>query len=149
MKRQSPASLLLLLGGALLIVGLPLQWSTVATTDGAISATLRGIDYAGYDIATTVVLGALLIAAALGVAIGQRWATVLGVVAAVMAGLWATLVYFAAANPIDGSSPGVTISVGAGVYVTAAGALLALIGAFLGIRGRSVAGVTSGVPSSV
>ena len=99
--------------------------------------------------ATTVAFGVLLVAAAFAVAAGQRWGHTFAVALAVMAALWAALVFFAAANPIDGSSPGVTVSVGAGVYVTAAGARLGLIGAVLGLRGRNVAVVTSGAPSSV
>ncbi len=147
MKRPA-ASVLLLAGGIVILLGLPLQWSTAMVGDLTL-ASRRGLDYAGYDVATTVALGALLVVAAFAGAGGQRWGHRLAVAVAVMAALWAALVFFAAANPIDGSSPGVTVSVGAGVYVTVAGALLGLIGAVLGLRGRSVAVVTSGEPSSV
>ena len=148
MKRQSAASVLLLVGGIVILIGLPLQWSTAMVGELTLAAR-RGLDYAGYDVATTVALAVLLVAAAFGVAAGQRWGNLLAVVVAVIAAMWAALVFFAAANPIDGSSSGVMVSVGAGVYVTAAGALLGLVGAVLGLRGRSVAVVTSGVPSSV
>jgi hypothetical protein len=145
MKRVSPASVLLLVGGVLVLVGLPLQWSTVATTDGSISLSLRGTDYAGYDIVTTIVLGLLLVAAAFAIAGGVRWGRVLAVVAAVLTSFWAALVYLAAASPASGGSTitGVDVSVGAGAYVLAAGALLGLIGAVLSFRGRGLAAVAA------
>jgi hypothetical protein len=151
MKRLSPASVLLLIGGVVILVGLPLQWSTVTSPDGAISVSLRGVDYAGYDIVTTAVLGLLLIVASFGVAAGRRWGHLLGVIVAVFACLWGALVVVAAANPTaDGNAlSGVTVSVGLGAYAVAAGAALALIGAVMSFRGRNVAVVTSGVPSSV
>lgn len=151
MKRVSPASVLLLVGGIVFLVGLPLQWSKVTTSDGAISVSLRGIDYASYDIVTTVVLGLALIGAAFGVAAATRWGVIVGVIAALLACMWGALVVVAAANPsADGSSlSGVNVSIGLGAYAVAAGAVLALIGAVLSFRGRSLAVVTSGVPSSV
>ncbi len=151
MKRLSPASVLLLGGGVVILAGMLLQWSTVSTPDGAISVSRRGIDYASYDIVTTAVLGGLLLIAAFGIAAAQRWGQVLGVVVAVFACLWGALVMVAAANPsADGTVlSGVKVSVGLGAYAVAAGALLALIGAVTSFRGRSIAVVTSGVPSSV
>jgi hypothetical protein len=151
MKRLSLSSVLLLVGGIVILVGLPLQWTTVATNDGAISQSLRGIDYASYDIVTTAVLGLLLIVAAFAVAAERRWGNLLGVIAAVFACLWAALVVVAAANPsADGTAlSGVKVSIGLGAYAVAAGAALALIGAVMSFRGRSVAVITSGVPSSV
>jgi hypothetical protein len=152
MKRLSPSSVLLLFGGIIILVGLPLQWTTVSTTDGAISQSLRGMDYAGYDIITTALIGLLLIVAAFGIAAERRWGQVLGVIVAVFACLWAALVVVAAANPsADGSAlSGVKVSVGLGAYGVAAGAALALIGAVISsFRDRNVAVVTSGVPSSV
>jgi len=151
MKRPPVPSVLLLIGGVLLVVGVPLPWSTVATTDGSITISLRGLDYAGYDIATTVALGLLLIAAAFAVTVGQRWGTLLGVIVALLACLWAGLVLAAAANPASNGTPltGVNVSIGAGAYVLAAGALLALIGAVMSFRGRNAAAVASVAPSSV
>jgi hypothetical protein len=151
MRRLSPGSVLLLVGGVVFLLGLPLQWSTVTTSDGAISVSLRGIDYASYDIVTTVVLGLALIIAAFGVAAARRWGFLVGVVASLLACMWGALVVVAAANPsADGSSlSGVNVSIGLGAYAVAAGALLALIGAVLSFRDRSVAVVTSGVASSV
>ncbi len=151
MKRLSPSSVLLLVGGIVILVGLPLQWSTVTTPDGAISVSLRGIDYASYDIVTTAVLGLLLIVAAFGIAASRRWGQLLGVIVAVFACLWAALVVVAAANPsADGNAlSGVTVSIGLGAYVVAAGAALALIGAVMSFRGRNVVVVTAGVPSGV
>lgn len=151
MNRLTAASALLLVGGVVLLVGLPLQWSSVATTDGALSVSLRGVDYAGYDIVTTLAFGLLLVAAAFGVAARQRWAHVLAVVVAVLACLWATLVVVAAANPTAGGTAvsGVDVSVGVGAYLVAIGAGLALIGSLLSFGGRSVAVVGRGAPSGV
>jgi hypothetical protein len=150
MKRLSAGPVLLLVGAVVFLVGLPLQWSSVTTTDGSISVSLRGIDYASYDIVTTLVLGLALIVAAFAVAGARRWGALLGVVAALLACMWGALVVVAAANPsADASSlSGVNVSIGLGAYAVAAGAVLALIGAVLSFRGRSVV-VTSGVPSSV
>jgi hypothetical protein len=151
MKRLSLASVLLLIGGVVILVGLPLQWSTVTSPDGAISVSLRGVDYAGYDIVTTAVLGLLLIVAAFGVAAERRWGHLLGVIVAVFACLWGALVMVAAANPsADGTAlSGVKVSVGLGAFAVAAGALLALIGAVMSFRSRTVAVVASEVRSSV
>ncbi len=151
MKRLSAGPVLLVVGAIVFLVGLPLQWSSVTTSDGAISVSLRGIDYASYDIVTTVVLGLALIVAAFGVAGARRWGVILGVVAALLACMWGALVVVAAANPSAdaGSLSGVNVSIGLGAYAVAAGAVVALIGAVLSFRGRSVAVVTSGVPSSV
>ncbi len=150
MKRLSLASILLLIGGVVVLIGLPLQWSTVASPDGAISISLRGIDYAGYDILTTAAIGLLLIVAAFGVAAGRRWGRLLGVIVAVLACLWGALVVVAAANPsADGTAlSGVKVSIGLGAFAVAAGALLALIGGVMSLRGRTIAVVTSGVASS-
>ncbi len=150
MKRLSLASVLLLAGGIVLSVGLPLQWSTVTSPDGAISVSLRGIDYAGYDILTTAAIGLLLVVAAFGVAAGRRWGRLLGVIVAVFACLWGALVVVAAANPsADGSVlSGVKVSIGLGAFAVAVGAALALIGAVMSLRVRSVAVVTTGVASS-
>jgi uncharacterized membrane-anchored protein YitT (DUF2179 family) len=150
MKRVSPAPPLLLLGGVLMAVGLPLRWSAVTTTDGTRSVSSTGLDYAGYDIATTVAFAALIVVAAFVVATGWRWGQVLAVGIALLACMWAALVYLAAGYPADGgSSAGVTVSVGSGTYVLAAGAFLSLIGAVLSFRGRGVAAVPSGVQPSV
>jgi hypothetical protein len=150
MKRLSAGPVLLLVGAVVFLVGLPLQWSSVSFPDGTTIA-LRGIDYASYDIVTTVVLGLALIVAAFGVAGARRWGVILGVVAALLACMWGALVVVAAANPSAdaGSLSGVNVSIGLGAYAVAAGAVVALIGAVLSFRGRSVAVVTSGVPSSV
>ncbi|HSP65423.1 MAG TPA: hypothetical protein VLO10_04455 [Candidatus Deferrimicrobium sp.] len=151
MKRLSLSSILLLVGGVVILVGLLPEWSTVATLDGAISVSLRGIDYASYDITTTALLGVLLVAAAFAVAAGRRWGQLLGVIVAVFACLWGALVMVAAANPsADGTAlSGVKVSIGLGAFGVAAGALLALIGAVMSFRGRTVSVVTSGVASSV
>jgi hypothetical protein len=150
MKRLTFASALLLLGGAVMLGGLPLEWSSVTFPDGPTS-TLHGTDYAGYDVATTVVLGVAVILAAFAVVAARRWGRVLSMVVAVCACLWATLVVVAAANPsADGTAlSGVTAAVGLGAYAVAGGALLALIGAVTGLRGRNVVAVTGGVPASV
>jgi hypothetical protein len=148
MKPLSAA--LLLLGGVLILIGLPLQWSTVAATDGSASVASTGLDYPGYDIATTVVVAVLLIAAAFTVVGGWRWASVFAVVTALIACMWAALVYLAAGYPANGGSTvGVTVSVGAGAYVAVAGAVVALIGAVLSFRGRGVAAVPSGAQRSI
>jgi hypothetical protein len=152
MKRPPVASMLLLIGGVLLVVGIPLPWSTVATTDGSITISLRGLDYAGYDIVTTVVLGLLLIAAAFAVTLGRRWGALLAISVALLACLWAGLVLAAAANPAANGNPltGVNIAIGTGAYVLSAGALLALIGAVVSFRGRAAAAAAvSAAPSSV
>ncbi len=141
------ASVLMLIGGVVTLVGLPLQWFSESTPAGTV--TRSGLDYAAYDIVTTVLFGVLLLAAAFGLAAGRRWAPMAGVVIAVLACLWAALVIIAAASPADAGSPQVKISIGLGAYAVAAGALLALIGAVLSFRGRNVAVATSGVPSSV
>jgi hypothetical protein len=149
MKRPPVASLLLLVGGVLLGVGIPLPWSTVTTADGSISASLRGLDYAGYDIATTAALGLLLIASAFAVASGWRWGHLIALIAALLACFWAALVLAAAANPAAASSPLVNVTIGAGAYVLAAGALLALIGSVMSFRGRTAAAVGSAAASGV
>ena len=151
MRRTPVASVLLLTGGVLLLVGLPLQWSSVATADGTLSSTMRGIDYTGYDIITTVALGLLLIVAAFTVAGGLRWGRLLGAAIAVLACLWAALVVAAAANPsADGSLlAGVTVTVGAGAWLVASGAGVALLGAILTFRTRSAAVAVTGVASGV
>jgi hypothetical protein len=149
MKRPPVASLLLLIGGVLLGVGIPLPWSTVATADGSASASLRGIDYASYDVATTAILGLLLIACAFAVASGWRWAHLIALISALLACFWAALVLAAAANPAAATSPLVNVTIGSGAYVLAAGALLALIGSVMSFRGRNVAAVASAAPSGV
>ena len=138
MQRFSLASLLLLAGGVLLLIGLPLQWSSVSTTDGTFSISLKGLDYAGYDVIVTIVLAIILIVSALGVYGARRWGRTLGVIGAVLACLWAALVYVAAGNPtVDGTTlPGVKISVGFGAIMIAIGAVVALIGAILSFTGR-------------
>jgi hypothetical protein len=151
MKRLTAASVLLLAGGVLVLVGLPLQWSTVAATDSGISISLRGVDYAGYDILTTVLIGVVLIAAAFAVAAGRRWGRRLGVIVALIACMWAALVVVAAANPSDNGNAitGVTVSVGLGAILVAVGAGLALIGSLTNFRGRDVAPAVTGAMSSV
>ncbi len=143
MKRLSPASLLLLVGGVVLLVGLPLQWTSVHFPDGTTS-TLTGTDYASYDVVTTVVLGVLLIAAAMGLAAARRWGQLLGIIVAVFACLWGALVVVAAANPsADGNAlSGVNVSIGLGAYAVAVGAGLALVGGILGLRVRTVVAAT-------
>jgi hypothetical protein len=142
MKHVSAASVLLLIGGVLVIAGLPLQWSAI----GASSRT--GLDYAGYDIGTTVVLGLLLIASAFTVVAAWRWARILGFVAALLSGFWALLVVLAAANPSENGSA-VNASVGAGAWVVSAGAGLALVGAVLSFRGRNAAPIVAGAALGV
>jgi hypothetical protein len=66
-----------------------------------------------------------------------------------LACMWAALVIIAAANPADAGTSLVKISIGLGAFAVAAGALLALIGAVMSFRGRTLAVATSGVPSSV
>jgi hypothetical protein len=149
-KRLSLASVLLLGGGIVILVGLPLKWSTVTSPDGVISVSLRGIDYAIYDILTTTAIGLLLVVAAFGVAGARRWAKVLGVIVAVFACLWGALVVVAAANPsADGNVlSGVQVSIGLGAFAVAVGAGLALIGGVMSFRVRSVAVISTGVASS-
>jgi len=150
MKRVSAASVMLLVGGVLVIAGLPLQWSTVASTVGSRPmSTMTGLDYAGYDIATTLVLALLLIASAFAVAAGQRWGQLFGLIAALLSCFWAALVLAAAASPSAGASATVNVSIGAGAYVVGVGAGLALIGAIMSLRGRNVAAVASGATSGV
>ena len=134
-----PSAPLLLLAGLLTVIGLPLPWSTVATADGRVSVSLRGVDYAGYDIATTIVLAILLIAAGFVLASRVRWAHLYAVVVAIMACMWAALVVDAAANPAaaDTSVTGVAVTIGAGAYLLGAGAVIALAGALLSLRGRA------------
>jgi hypothetical protein len=149
MKRVSAASVLLLVGGVLVIAGLPLQWSTVASTVGSRPvSTMTGLDYAGYDIATTLVLALLLIASSFAVAAG-RWGQLFGLMAALLSCFWAALVLAAAASPSAGASATVNVSIGAGAYVVGVGAGLALVGAIMSLRGRNVAAVASGATSSV
>jgi hypothetical protein len=148
MKPLSAA--LLLLGGVLQLVALPLQWSAVVATNGSASVASTGLDYPGYDIATSAAIGVLLIAAAFTVTGGWRWASIFAVVIALIACLWAALVYLAAGYPANGgSTAGVTVTVGAGAYVAVAGAVLALIGSVLSFRGRGVAAVRSGAQPSI
>jgi hypothetical protein len=150
MKRLSLASLLLVVGGVLILVGLPLQWTSVSFPDHTITA-MRGIDYASYDVVTTVVLAVALIAVAVAVAAARRWVPMIGVIVAVLACLWGALVVVAAANPAaDGSAlAGVNVSIGLGAYAVAAGAALALIGSVMSFRGRTIPVTTSRVASSV
>jgi hypothetical protein len=147
---KSLSAALLVLGGVLQLVALPLQWSTVAATNGSASVASTGLDYPGYDIATSAAIGVLLIAAAFTVTGGWRRASVFAVVIALIACLWAALVYLAAGYPANGgSTAGVTVTVGAGAYVVVAGAVLALIGSVLSFRGRGVAAVRPGAQPSV
>lgn len=131
------SSALLAAGGVLTLVGLPLRWSLVTATGTGASVSATGLSYAGYDVATTVALGVLLIAAAVTVWVRWRWAPVTAVVLAVLACMWATLVYSAAQYPADGGpTAGVTVTVGTGAYVLAAGGLVALVGSVLSFVGR-------------
>jgi hypothetical protein len=136
LSRFRVPALLLAAGAILLLVGLPLTWSTVSSSDGSVSVPLRGLDYAGYDIATTVVLAALLIGAGAAQAAGDARARSGAVILALFAALWAVLVFIAAANPsADGISlSGLRVSVGIGAYVVATGAVVALAGGILGLR---------------
>jgi hypothetical protein len=139
MKRVVPASALLVVGSVLLAVALPLRWQTVAATRGTTSVSATGLDYAGYDIAVTAVFALLLVAAAVLLVAGWRWAAVFAVMTALLACLWAALVFLAAGYPAGGGSgSGVTVTVGAGVFVLSAGALVALIGSALSFRVRGV-----------
>ena len=142
--------MLLLCGGVLLPACLPLQWSSVATVDGRFSVSMRGVDYAGYDIVVTVALALLLAAAALAVTASRRWGGVLAAVAALLACMWAGLVCLAAARPSDGGAGTVrvSVSVGAGAYLLAAGAVVALIGALLSLRGRAAPAVAPSAQSN-
>jgi hypothetical protein len=151
MNRLTAASVLLLTGGVLVLVGLPLQWSTVAANDSGISISLRGVDYAGYDILTTVLIGVVLIVSAFAVAAGRRWGRRLGVIVALIACMWAALVVVAAANPSDNGNAitGVTVSVGVGAILVAVGAGLALIGSLTNFRSRNMASAATGAMSSV
>jgi uncharacterized membrane protein YhaH (DUF805 family) len=138
MKRLSVASVLLLLGGVLLAAALPLTW-----TPG-----LRGVDYPGYDIVTTLLLTLLLFLAALAVAVRRRWSTSFSVTAALLASFWGVLVVMAAAYPID-SPRGDSGSIGIGAWVALGGGILGLFGALMSFRsGRAAAGV-SGAASGV
>jgi hypothetical protein len=148
MRRLSIASALLFVGGAVTIVGLPLQWFSESAPDGT-TLTRTGLDYAAYDVATTIAFGALLIVAAAALAAARRWAEPASVVIALLACLWGALVVIAAASPADGGTSDVKISIGLGVYAVAAGAVLGIAGALLGIRGRTVSVITSGVQTSV
>jgi hypothetical protein len=150
MRRLTLASVLLLVGGAAMLAALPLEWTSVTFPEGTTS-TMHGTDYAGYDVATTVVLGLAVMVGAFAVAAARRWGRALSVIVAVFACLWGTLVVVAAANPsADGTAlSGVTAAVGPGAYAVAAGASLALIGAVTSLRGRNVGAATAGVPASV
>src|ERR1700730_5937004 len=149
MKCLTAASVLLLAGVVLLLAGLPLQWSTVAATDGGISISLRGVDYAGYDILTTVLIGVVLIASAFAVAAGRRWGRRLGVVVALIFCAWAALVVVAEGNPSDSGNAitGVTVAVGLGAILVAVGAGLALIGSLTNFRSRNMASAATGAMS--
>jgi|GEM_PF-4602755 hypothetical protein len=152
MKRVSSASVLLLLGGLLLAVALPMSWSTVVFADRTPSITLTGLDYAGYDIVTTLLLALLLCFSALVVAAGRRWGSVLGVTAALLAALWGVLVVLAAANPSDNGNPitGInTVTVGIGAWVVLAGAVVALFGSLVSFRDRRAAAIRLGAASGV
>jgi hypothetical protein len=150
MRRVTWAAVPLVLGAVLLMVGLPLQWQTVASTHGSASLSSTGLDYPAYDIAVTAVFALLLVAAALLFARAWRWAAAFATVTALLACLWAALVFLAAGYPADGSSSsGVTVTVGTGVFVLMAGAVVALIGAVLGFRGRGVPAIAAGTQLSV
>lgn len=150
MKRLSLASFLLVAGGVLILVGLPLQWTSVSFPDHTITA-MRGIDYASYDVVTTIVLAVALIAVAFAVVAARRWGPMIGVIVAVLACLWGALVVVAAANPAADSTAlaGVNVSIGVGAYAVAAGAALALVGSLVSFRGRTVSVLPTGVASSV
>lgn len=152
MKRMSSASVLLLLGGVLLAVALPMPWSAVVFADRTPSITLTGLDYAGYDIVTTLLLALLLCFAALVVASGRRWGSVLGVTAALLAALWGVLVVLAAASPSDNGNPISavnTVTIGIGAWVVLGGALVALFGSLVSFRDRRAAAIRSGAASGV
>jgi hypothetical protein len=86
-----------------------------------------------------VVFALLLAAAAILLVAGWRWAAVFAVMTALLGCLWGALVFLAAGYPAGGGSvAGVTVTVGAGVFVLAAGAVLALIGSALSFRVRGV-----------
>lgn len=152
MKHMSSSSVLLLVGGVLLAVALPMPWSGVVFADHTPTITLTGLDYAGYDIVTTLLLALLLCFAALVVAAGRRWGTALSVTAALLASLWGVLVVLAAANPTDNGNPvsGInTVTIGLGAWVVLAGAVVALFGALMTFRSRRAAVIRSGVASGV
>jgi hypothetical protein len=152
MKRVSSASVLLLIGGVLLAVALPMPWSGVVFADRTPSITLTGLEYAGYDIVTTLLLALLLCFAALVEAGGRRWGSVLGVTAALLAALWGVLVVLAAANPSDNGNPitGVnTVTIGIGAWVVLAGAVVALFGSLVSFRERRAAAIRSGAATGV
>jgi hypothetical protein len=152
MKRVSSASVLLLLGGVLLAVALPMSWSTVVFADRIPSITLTGLDYAGYDIVTTLLLALLLCFAALVVSAGRRWGSVLGVTAAILSALWGVLVVLAAANPSDNGNPITavnTVTIGIGAWVVLGGAVVALFGSLVSFRDRRAAAIRSGAASGV
>jgi hypothetical protein len=148
MSRFSIAALLLLAGGVLLLVGLPLQWSSGTDSSGSLVFSVKGFDYASYDYIVTIALAILLILSAVGVFGARRWGRRLGLVGAVMTCLWAVLIYFSAArNPtIVGLDVSTTISVGFGAIVLLIGAGLALVGAILSFRGPRVAKVATAAP---
>lgn len=147
------SAVLLLAGAVCFPVALALRWSSVASTHGGVAIASRGVDYAGYDVATTIALGVLLAACAAAVLPGARWAGVTAVVCGVLAGFWAALVFMAAQYPASGaSSADLRVEVGPGAYLLAAGAAGALVGAALSfVRRRPTArsASTSEAPSAV
>lgn len=150
MKHMSSASVLLLVGGLLLAVALPMPWSGVVFANHTPAITLTGLDYAGYDIVTTLLLALLLCFAALVLAAERRWGTALAVTAALLAALWGVLVVLAAANPSDNGTPIPsinTVTIGLGAWVVLAGAVVALFGALLSFRSRRAAVTRSSVAS--
>ncbi len=150
MSRLSHPALLLLIAGVLVLVALPLQWQSVTGPHGSNTVSTSGLDYPGYDIVVTAVTGLLLGVAAFALATGRRWARSAAAGAALLACMWAILVYLAAGYPAEGGpSSGVTVSVGPGAYVLGAGGLLAIIGAVLSFRGRGIAAAPSGVQPSM
>ena len=134
------ASAALLVGGGVgFVVALALRWSSVTSTHGGVAIVSRGLDYAVYDIATTLALGALLLVAGAVVLCRRRWAAAVAVVGAVLAGFWAFLVFMAAQYPAAGAPDAdLRVEVGPGAYLLVGAAAVALCGAALALVRRSV-----------
>ena len=152
MRRFSPAALLLLVGGVLLLIALALPWANFASTDGSTTVSVSGYQASG-DAVVTAVLGLLLVGIAFAVRGGARWARVLSVILAVVACLWAALLFAVVKNLSSDSTLvaiGATATVSIGVVVIVIGAVVSLVGAVMTFVGRKQAAVaTAAAPPAV
>lgn len=149
------AGFFLIVAGALVAVGAFPTWVTVAGGNSTGFSAFTAVGDNRDAIVSFSIAGALLL---LGFAMSVRpqiWSRILACVAGVAAVLWAGLLFFALApqtrdllGPAS-NVPASTTGVGLGLWITAAGGVLGLIGGMIALaarRPRVVAPATSAVP---